>query len=50
MGVERNTAIYAPERPRTSLFLDRRISARHRAGMTATATDTTDKSRVYTTP
>ena len=50
MGVERNTAIYAPDSHRTGLTLLRRISASSRAGITASSTDTTASSSVYSMP
>ena len=49
-GVERKTAIYAPEMPRTSLLLLNRIRASSSAGSTASSTDTTASSSVYSMP
>ena len=50
IGVERNTAMYAPEMVLTTLFLLRRISASSIAGMTARLTETIASSSVYSTP
>ena len=49
-GVERNAAMYAPASHLTGLILLSRISASSNAGSTASATDTTERSRVYSTP
>ena len=49
-GVDRKTAMYAPDRLRTKRFLLSRIRASSRAGTTASATDTTASSRVYSMP
>ena len=46
-GVERKTAIYAPETARTRRFLLRRMNASSSAGRTASATDTTASRSVY---
>ncbi len=50
MGVERNTAIYAPANHLMGLTLLRRIIASSSAGITASSTDTTASSRVYSMP
>ena len=50
IGVERNTAIYAPASHLMGLFLLRRISASSRAGTTASSTETTASSNVYSMP
>ena len=50
MGVERNTAIYAPANHLTGLILLRRIMASSSAGITASSTDTTASSSVYSKP
>ena len=48
--MERNAEIYAPETVFTILFFESLISASIRAGITAIATETTDRSRVYSMP
>lgn len=45
-GVERKIAMYAPEMPRTNLFLLRRMNASSSAGMTASRTEMTASSSV----